>query len=62
MKKLLTGNEVLAHAALAAGAEMFFGYPITPTSEVLHTWAKLVGDPKDPNKSPVSKNPLQVLQ
>lgn len=62
MKKLLIGNEVLANAALAAGAEMFFGYPITPTSEVLQTWAKLVGDPKNPNRSPVTENPLQVLQ
>lgn len=62
MKKLITGNEILANAALAAGAEIFFGYPITPTSEVLHTWAKLVGDPKKPNKSPVSGTELQTLQ
>lgn len=37
----MMGNEVLAHAALHAGAEMMFGYPITPTTEVLSTWVKL---------------------
>lgn len=62
MKVLSTGNEVLAKAALAAGAELFFGYPITPTSEVLENWAKLVGDPKNPGKSPVTGNSLQILQ
>lgn len=62
MKILTTGNEVIAKAALAVGAEIFFGYPITPTSEVLETWAKIVGDPKNPNKSPISNQPLQILQ
>ncbi len=62
MKVLTTGNDVVAKAALAAGAELFFGYPITPTSEVLEIWAKLVGEPNNPKKSPVSGNVLQVLQ
>jgi len=38
--KLLTGNEVVLQAALAAGANFFAGYPITPTTEVLSGWAR----------------------
>lgn len=36
--KLLTGNEAAVLGALAAGAEAFFGYPITPASEILQGW------------------------
>jgi 2-oxoglutarate ferredoxin oxidoreductase subunit alpha len=39
-KKFLMGNEALGRAARAAGARAMYGYPITPTSEVLHFWAK----------------------
>lgn len=35
--KLLKGNEVLALAAIRYGADAYFGYPITPQSEVLET-------------------------
>jgi 2-oxoglutarate ferredoxin oxidoreductase subunit alpha len=38
VKKLLTGNETIVLAALSAGAELFFGYPITPTTEILEHW------------------------
>lgn len=38
--QLITGNEIIVKAALAAGANAFFGYPITPTSEILQGWAK----------------------
>lgn len=34
-KELWKGNEALAEAALRAGAEAFFGYPITPQTELL---------------------------
>ncbi len=34
-KELLEGNEAFAEAAVRAGAEAFFGYPITPQSEAL---------------------------
>ena len=34
---LLKGNEAIAHAAIRCGADAFFGYPITPQSEVLET-------------------------
>ena len=39
-KELLTGNEIIVRAALDAGAEMFCGYPITPTTEILSGWAR----------------------
>jgi 2-oxoglutarate/2-oxoacid ferredoxin oxidoreductase subunit alpha len=47
IKKLLTGNEVILEAALAAGANAFFGYPITPTTEILTGWAKKAATNKD---------------
>lgn len=33
--KLMKGNEALAEAAIRAGADAYFGYPITPQSEIL---------------------------
>ena len=35
--RLMKGNEALAHAAIRYGADGYFGYPITPQSEVLET-------------------------
>ncbi len=35
VKQLLKGNEAFAEAAIRAGVEGFFGYPITPSTEVL---------------------------
>ena len=35
--RLMKGNEVVAEAAIRAGADGYFGYPITPQSEVLET-------------------------
>ena len=35
--KLMKGNEAIAHAAIRAGADGYFGYPITPHAEVLET-------------------------
>lgn len=40
-KAFMTGNETVAWAALAAGAEVMFGYPITPQNEVMHYWTRL---------------------
>ena len=37
----MTGNEVVAWAALAAGAEIMYGYPITPQNEIMHYWTRL---------------------
>jgi len=35
--KLLKGNEAIAHAAIRCGCDGYFGYPITPQSEVMET-------------------------
>lgn len=40
-RSFMTGNEVIAWAALAAGAELMYGYPITPQNEVMHYWTRL---------------------
>jgi pyruvate/2-oxoacid:ferredoxin oxidoreductase alpha subunit len=34
MRKLLKGNEAIVRGAVAAGCKAFFGYPITPASEI----------------------------
>lgn len=39
--RLLKGNEATVYGALLAGCECFFGYPITPASEVAHAAAEL---------------------
>ncbi len=39
-KLLMKGNEVIAEAALRAGCKHYFGYPITPQTEVAHYMAK----------------------
>ena len=41
-KLFMTGNEVIAYAAIAAKAEFMYGYPITPQNEIMHTWCKLL--------------------
>ncbi|HQK38402.1 MAG TPA: 3-methyl-2-oxobutanoate dehydrogenase subunit beta, partial [Bacteroidales bacterium] len=33
--RLMKGNEAIAEAAIRAGCDAYFGYPITPQSEVL---------------------------
>ena len=38
---LMKGNEAIAHAAIRCGCDGYFGYPITPQSEVLETLAEL---------------------
>ena len=40
-KKLLMGNEAMAHAALEAGVRVVAGYPGTPSSEIVETVARL---------------------
>ncbi len=44
--RLMKGNEALAEAAIRAGMDAYFGYPITPQSEVLEYFTKEV-----PNRS-----------
>ena len=38
---LMKANEAIVHAAIRCGADGYFGYPITPQSEVLETLAEL---------------------
>jgi 2-oxoglutarate ferredoxin oxidoreductase subunit alpha len=38
--KLMKGNEAMAEAAILAGCDAYFGYPITPQSEVLEYLAR----------------------
>ncbi|MBR1469476.1 MAG: 3-methyl-2-oxobutanoate dehydrogenase subunit VorB [Prevotella sp.] len=38
---LMKGNEAIAHAAVRCGCDGYFGYPITPQSEVIETLAEL---------------------
>ncbi len=39
-KQLMKGNEAIVHGALMGGATHFFGYPITPASEIAHAAAQ----------------------
>ena len=39
---LMKGNEAIAHAAVRYGMDAYFGYPITPQSEVLETFEELM--------------------
>ena len=36
-KILMKGNEAIAHGAIRCGCDGYFGYPITPQSEVMET-------------------------
>jgi 2-oxoglutarate ferredoxin oxidoreductase subunit alpha len=39
-KLLMKGNEVIAEAAIRAGCRYYFGYPITPQTEIAHYFAR----------------------
>ena len=41
-KLLMKGNEVIAEAAIRAGCRHYFGYPITPQTEIAHYMAKVM--------------------
>ena len=40
MVRLIKGNEAVVVGALYAGCDAFFGYPITPASEITHAAAQ----------------------
>lgn len=40
--RLMKGNEAVAHAAIRYGVDGYFGYPITPQSEILETLEELM--------------------
>ncbi|MDR2840226.1 MAG: 3-methyl-2-oxobutanoate dehydrogenase subunit VorB, partial [Paludibacter sp.] len=39
--RLMKGNEAIAHSAIRAGCDGYFGYPITPQSEIMETLMEL---------------------
>ena len=39
-RELLKGNQAIAEAAVRAGLEAYFGYPITPQTEILEHLSK----------------------
>lgn len=39
-KKLMKGNEAIAEAAIRSGCKLFFGYPITPSTEIVEYLSK----------------------
>ena len=46
-KQLMKGNIAFAEAAIRAGCEVYFGYPITPQTELLeHMSARMVELPR----------------
>jgi 2-oxoisovalerate ferredoxin oxidoreductase alpha subunit len=40
MRKFVKGNEAVVIGALSAGCDVYFGYPITPASEIAHAAAE----------------------
>src|SRR3989339_790015 len=40
-REFIKGNEAISKAALLAGCSFYFGYPITPSSEIVHACAQL---------------------
>ena len=58
--QLLSGNEAIALGALRAGVAAAFGYPGTPSTEVLETLAKIGGDSLYCEWSPNEKVALEA--
>ena len=44
MKRLMSGNEAIAEAAIRAGCTHYFGYPITPQNEIPEYMAERMPD------------------
>ncbi len=50
MKQFLMGSQIIAKAAVQAGAEAFFAYPITPASEIMPFWIQEIDKKNFDNK------------
>ncbi|MDP8023815.1 MAG: 3-methyl-2-oxobutanoate dehydrogenase subunit beta [Nitrososphaeria archaeon] len=48
MKRLIMGAKAIAEAAVRSGLEAYFGYPITPSSEIMENISVLYGEGKYP--------------
>lgn len=57
-EKFITGNEAVVEGALAAGATVMAGYPITPATEILEEWASAVAQ----QRTKELKNPSTALR
>ena len=60
MRKLLSGNEAIARGAFEAGVTAAFGYPGTPSTEILENLAKHAGDGLHCEWSPNEKVALEA--
>lgn len=48
-KVFMQGNQAMAESAIRAGCKLFFGYPITPSSEVPEYYAKAMVERPEEN-------------
>lgn len=48
-KQFLQGNQAMAESAIRAGCRLFFGYPITPSSEVPEYYARVMRERPEEN-------------
>ena len=55
-KELWKGNEAIAEAAIRGGVEAFFGYPITPQTELLEYMAARMPELAAPSCRPKAKS------
>ncbi|MFW9969527.1 MAG: 2-oxoacid:acceptor oxidoreductase subunit alpha [Candidatus Odinarchaeota archaeon] len=39
-RSIITGNEAISFGAIASGLDVYYGYPMTPASSILHTLAR----------------------
>ena len=46
-KKILNGSEAIAHSALSSGLDVYFGYPMTPSTGVLTLLAQAQKNPEN---------------
>jgi 2-oxoglutarate ferredoxin oxidoreductase subunit alpha len=43
-RPIITGNEAISLGAIAGGLDVYYGYPMTPASSILHTLAREAGN------------------
>ena len=61
-KVLMKGNEALAEAAMRAGCKCFFGYPITPQTEISAYLAKKMAKALENCNSPFEENVIKSMK
>ena len=53
MRKLMKGNEAIVRSAVLAGCRAFYGYPITPASEITESAATFLPQAPRTTTSPL---------